>query len=198
MVQIILVRHGQPEVPRTPPTGNPPLSLHGHAQARHAANALKTERIDRIVSSGMLRADATAKPLADALGLKIEVHPDLGEVDRWGGEYANIETIREKGAEEWRRFLAAPLNYFGIDADKFRAETLDAFRAVTMGDNDSKIAIFTHGFPINIVLSHALGLNNDARFVPGYASLTRLSGRSFDALTVVSINEHGHIPEGLK
>jgi broad specificity phosphatase PhoE len=197
-MHLILVRHGQPEVPRTGPTGNPPLSANGYAQARHAADVLGTERIDRIVSSGMLRADATAKPLADALGLSIEVHLDLGEVDRWGGEYANIETIRQRGPDEWRRFLAAPLDYFGIDADKFRTETLDAFRNVMNGDNDSKVAIFTHGFPINIMLSHALGLNNDARFVPSYASLTRLSGRSFDTLTVVSVNEHGHIPEALK
>ncbi len=197
-MHMILVRHGQPEVPSTPPTGNPPLSADGHAQARHAADVLKTERIDRIVSSGMLRADATARPLADALGLSIEVHPDLGEVDRWGGEYANIETIREKGPEEWRRFLSAPLDYFGIDAYKFRSETLAAFRDVMNSDNDRKVAIFTHGFPINIMLSHALGLNNDARFVLGYASLTRLSGKSFDALTVVSVNEHGHIAEALK
>jgi broad specificity phosphatase PhoE len=197
-MQLILVRHGQPQVPRTPPTGNPPLSANGHAQARHAADVLKTERIDRIVSSGMLRADATAKPLADALGLAIEVHPDLGEVDRWGGEYANIETIRAKGADEWRRFLDAPLAYFGVDADKFRAETLGAFRAVMNGGSESTVAIFTHGFPINIALSHVLGLDNDARFVPAYASLTRLTGKSFDALTVVSINEHGHIPEVLK
>jgi broad specificity phosphatase PhoE len=197
-MQLILVRHGQPEVPRTSPTGNPPLSDTGHAQARHAADVLKLERVDRIVSSGMLRADATAKPLADALGLRIEVHPDLGEVDRWGGEYANIETIRAKGAEEWRRFLAAPLEYFGIDANRFRTETLEAFRAVMYGDTDSKIAVFTHGFPINIALSHALGLNNDARFVPAYASLTRLAGKSFDSLTVVSVNEHGHIPEMLR
>lgn len=197
-MQLILVRHGQPAVPSTPPTANPPLSANGHAQARYAADVLKTERIDRIVSSGMLRADATAQPLADALGLDIEVYAHLGEVDRWGGEYANIETIREKGAEEWRRFLAAPLDYFGIDADRFRAETLAAFRAVMNGDSGSHVAIFTHGFPINIALSHALGLNNDARFVPAYASLTRLTGKSFDALTVVSVNEHGHIPEALK
>lgn len=197
-MQLILVRHGQPTVPRTAPTGNPPLSANGHAQARHAADVLRTERIDRIISSGMLRADATARPLADALGLDIEVHPDLGEVDRWGGEYANIETIREKGAVEWRRFLAAPLDYFGIDAGRFRAETLAAFRSVMTGDSDSKVAVFTHGFPINIALAHALGLNNDARFVPAYASLTRLTGKSFDTLTVVSVNEHGHIPEALK
>ncbi len=197
-VQLILVRHGQPLVPREGPSGNPPLSARGHEQARHAADALSGERIDRILSSGMIRADATARPLADATGLPIEVHPHLGEVDRYGGEYASIELIREKGRDEWRRFLEAPLAYFGVDPHRFRAETLEAFRGVMESGSNSTIAIFTHGFPINILLSHALGLNDDARFVPSYASITRLSGRSFDALAVVSVNESGHIPGSLK
>lgn len=197
-VQLILVRHGQPDVPKVGATGNPPLSEHGHKQASHTAEFLKNERIDRILSSGMKRADATARPLVDALGITMEVHPDLGEVDRYGGEYASIEAIREKGPEEWKRFLSSPLAYFGVDADQFRKETLAAFRAVMNGDEDHSIAIFTHGFPINLLLSHALGLRNDAHFVPTYGSITRLAGRSFDALTVVSVNESGHIPEALK
>jgi broad specificity phosphatase PhoE len=197
-VQLILVRHGQPDVPTSGRTGNPPLSRRGFDQAEHAASVLKNERIDRIFSSGMMRADSTAKPLADALGMNIEVHPHLGEVDRYGGDYASIEAIREKGHEEWRRFLSSPLAYFGVDPDRFRTETLDAFRSVMNGGGDHSIAIFTHGFPINILLSHALGLNDDARFVPSYASITRVAGKSFDALTVVSVNESGHIPEELK
>jgi broad specificity phosphatase PhoE len=197
-VQLILVRHGQPDVPKIGPTGNPPLSRKGHEQAKHAAETLKAERIDRIFSSGMLRADSTALPLANAVGLPIEVHVHLGEVDRYGGDYASIEAIREKGREEWRKFLASPLAYFGVDPDQFREETLAAFKGVIDGGGDHSIAIFTHGFPINILLSHALGLKDDARFVPSYASFTRLAGRSFDALTVVSVNESGHIPEALK
>jgi broad specificity phosphatase PhoE len=197
-VQLILVRHGHPEVPKVGPTGNPPLSARGLEQALHAANVLRHEPIDRIFSSGMRRADATAQPLAEAMGLPIEIHPHLGEVDRLGGEYASIEAIREKGRAEWKRFLAAPLAYFGVDAAQFRRDTLDAFADVVRGGGDQNIAVFTHGFPINILLAHALGLADDARFVPGYASISRLVGRSMDALTVVSINESGHVPGALK
>lgn len=197
-VRLILVRHGQPEVPKQGHTGNPPLSIRGQEQAKHAAVALQKDRIDRIVSSGMMRADFTAQPLATALGLTIEKHLNLGEVDRYGGEYVSIEGIKDKGRDEWRRFRAAPLAYFGVDAVQFRTETLAAFKQVVDSAGNQTIAVFSHGFPINILLSHALGLNHDARFVPSYASITRLSGRSFDALTVVSVNESGHIPEMLK
>jgi broad specificity phosphatase PhoE len=197
-MQLILVRHGQPEVKASGTPGNPPLSARGLEQAQHAATALQKEPIHRIVSSGMDRADATARPLAEALGTPITIHPDIGEIDRWGGDYANIESIREKGRDEWKRFLAAPLAYFGIDADRFRAETLAGFGDIMNGGDEETVAVFTHGFPINLMLSHVLGLRDEARFVPNYASITRLSGRSFDGLTVVSVNETGHLPGELK
>jgi broad specificity phosphatase PhoE len=197
-MQLILVRHGQPDVPKIGHTGNPPLSARGHEQACCAADVLRHEHIDHIVSSGMIRADATARPLIEHLNLTMFVHPNLGEVDRYGGAYASIEAIKDKGRDEWRKFLSSPLSYFGVDADQFRSETLMAFREIMSVGDDQTIVIFTHGFPINILLSHALGLNDDARFVPSYASITRLSGRSFDALTVVSVNETGHIPKELR
>ncbi len=197
-MQMILVRHGHPEVPAEGHTGNPPLSARGMEHARHAGAALQNERIDRIFSSGMKRADATAKPLADTLGLPIEVHADLGEVDRCGGKYGSFDSIRQKGAEEWQRFMAAPLAYYGVDPEQFRKETLAAFRNVMDVSGDSIIAIFTHGFPINILLAHVLGLQHDALFRPTFGSITRVAGPSFDALTVMSVNESGHIPKALK
>jgi broad specificity phosphatase PhoE len=198
MKQLILVRHGQPDVAVTGGMANPPLCARGHAQARAAANVLSKEPIDRIVSSGMARADDTAAPLASALTKPIETLFGLGEIDRLGGPYVSIEAIRDKGHDEWRRFLAAPLAYFGIDAAEFRRETLVAFEVIMNGAASETVAIFTHGFPINILLSHALGIANEARFVPSYASITRLAGRSLDALTVISVNETGHIPENLR
>ena len=194
-MQIILVRHGHPMVPTSGPTTNPPLSERGHMQARCVAEALGSEAIEAIWSSGLQRADATAEPLARALGLKIQSLPGLGEVDRDGSDYANIEMIRQKGKAEWQRFLAGPLEYFGKDPSQFRAETLEAFGHILESGLTGKVAIFSHGFPINILLSHILGLNHDARFAPSYGSITRLSGHRLSSLTVVSINETGHVPE---
>lgn len=199
-MHLIIIRHGHPDVPADGHSGNPPLSTRGIEQAWHTAQKLKTEPIDRIISSGMRRADATAQPLAEALGLVIETHADLGEIDRWGGVYANVETIREKGPEELQRFRDAPLAYFGIDAERFRSETLAAFRSIMESGSDAKIAIFTHGFPINILVSHVLetGHGHDTQYVPSYGSISRVSGQSFDALNVISWNENSHIPETLK
>lgn len=198
MTRLILVRHGEPDVPRSGPTSNPPLSQRGAAQSEQLAAVLAEEPITRIWSSGMIRADATAAPLAARLSKAVTPLPGLGEIDRWGGDYANIELIREKGRDEWRRFLADPLGYFGVDAAMFRSEALEAFAAIIDEADDDVVVAFTHGFPINILLSHCLKLDHDARFAPAYGSFTRLSGRSIDGLSVVSVNETGHLPGALR
>ncbi|KPP92618.1 histidine phosphatase family protein [Erythrobacter sp. HL-111] len=192
-MRLLLVRHGKPETPGGSRAGNPPLSAEGHAQARGLRDFLKHEGIEGIVHSGMTRAADTARPTVEALGLEPVVIEALGEVDRYGGDYANPEMVRARGQAEWTRFLGDPLGYFGIDQDRFVAETLDGFGALFEAYHRRTIAIFTHGFPINILLAHALGLPGIAHFVPGYGSISRVSGRALDRLTVVSINETAHL-----
>ncbi len=192
-MRLILVRHGKPQGPAQPGAGNPPLSLDGHRQAQAVGAFLAQEPIDVVIHSGMHRAAETAAPLLDALAIPATTIPALGEVDRYGGAYANIEMVRAKGEAEWAHFLADPMGYFGIDSDRFVAETLDGFASIFAAHHRKIAVIFTHGFPINILLSHALGLAGYANFVPDYGSITRLAGSSLERLSVVSINETGHL-----
>ena len=60
-------------------------------------------------------------------------------------------------------------------------------------DPDARVAVFTHGMPINIVLSHVLGLEGLVHFPPAYGSITRLRVRGDGALGVVSVNETAHL-----
>lgn len=192
-MRLILIRHGKPETPGGSRGGNPPLSAQGHVEARGVRDLLRHEGIEVIVHSGMTRAAETAQPTLEALGLDAHVIEELGEVDRYGGDYANPEMVKAKGEAEWDRFLADPLGYFGIDHDRFVSETLSGFQSLFESYHRQTIAIFTHGFPINIMLSHALELDGIANFVPGYGSVTRLSGSAMDRLTVVSVNETAHL-----
>jgi len=192
-MRLILVRHGQPRHLTQPGEGNPPLSADGHRQAAAVGTYLAREPIDLVIHSGMHRAAETAAPLLGALGIAATAIPALGEVDRYGGAYANIEMVKARGEAEWQRFLADPLGYFGIDSTRFVAETLEGFASIFAAHTRKTAVIFTHGFPINIILSHALGLEGFANFVPDYGSITRLSGGSLDRLTVVSINETAHL-----
>ena len=95
-MELILVRHGKPAV--SPDlAGDPSLCAEGEQQAAWSAARLAGEPVQRIVASGMVRAQQTARPLGDALGLPIAIEPLVGEVDRLTGRYASIETVRARG-----------------------------------------------------------------------------------------------------
>ena len=192
-MKLILVRHGKPETQAGATPANPPLSALGREQAGHVGQYLAETAVDAIFHSGMARAAGTAQPLADRFAIVPEAIANLGEVDRYGVDYAYAEIIRARGEAEWRRFLGDPIGYFGIDPKRFRSETLDAYADLLARRHLETVAIFTHGFPINILLGQALGLDGMGHFLPDYGSITRLAGSSLDRLAVVSVNETAHL-----
>jgi probable phosphoglycerate mutase len=159
-----------------------------------AAAARSPAGITRIVTSPLLRARQTAEPLAARLGLAAEVVDGWAEADRHRGSYRSVETLKAQGEGEWQRFLADPVRYLGGDPATFRAAVLAALDAlVATAARDAHVAVFCHGLPINVVLSHALGLDRIVHFPPSYGSVTRLRVRSTRAIGVVSVNETGHL-----
>jgi probable phosphoglycerate mutase len=192
-MKIILVRHGRPDEDDADSPGDPPLNADGRRQADAVAAILGRESIDRIVASPLLRARQTAEPLAQRSGLTIDIVDGWAEADRFRGRYRSIETLRGLGVAEWQRFLADPIRYLGRDPDRFQAEVLGALNALRQaGRANERVAVFTHGMPINVVLSHALGLSGFIHFLPAYGSITRVRGRDDGSIGVVSINERGH------
>lgn len=194
-MELILVRHGQPLTSAGDTSVDPPLTDLGREQAERVCAYLAKFRINRIAHSGMLRAMQTAEPLIAHLGIQPSVLAGLGEVDRYGVTYQNADTIRAKGKREWQRFLNDPIGYFGIDETKFRDETMAAFDELVVSGEDETIAVFTHGFPINILVADCLKTAKIINFQPGYASITRLGGSKRDRLTVMSLNETMHLSD---
>lgn len=191
-MRLILVRHGQPNELDDPCPHDPDLSGLGQRQAQAVADVLARESITHIISSPLQRARATAQPLAQATGLKLDVVEGWAEADRNTTRYRSMQTLHAQSAGEWARFLQDPIRYLGADPDAFRTEVLDAMgRALALPGN-SRVAVFTHGMVINTVLSHLLGLNSLVHFAPGYGSFTRLGARSSTQVGVVSVNELGH------
>ena len=193
-MKIVLVRHGRPDEGHAERPHDPPLADEGLRQAQAAAALLAHEGIDRIVTSPLLRAQQTAAPLAESLGLAPEVVDGWAEADRHLDRYRSVETLKAMGGGEWQRFLDDPVRYMGGDPASFRAGVLAALAAlVASGPRDAHVAVFTHGLPINVVLSHALGLARIVHFPPGYGSVTRLRARDIHTIGVVSVNETGHL-----
>jgi probable phosphoglycerate mutase len=192
-MKLVLVRHGRPDENDAARPSDPPLHADGWRQARAVAALLAGESVTRIIASPLARARETAAPLAERLGMPIDIVEGWAEADRRVIRYRSTETLRALGDTEWRRFLSDPIRYLGGDPESFRAEVLSALSAV-IGESDraAQVIVFTHGMPINIVLSHALGLEGLVHFPPAYGSVTRLRTRRDGAIDVVSVNENGH------
>ena len=190
---IILVRHGQPREVPGDPAPDPPLSERGQMQARIAAERLVAEGVDRLVASPLRRAQQTAAPLAAACGLPVITIDGLAEVDRDGERYRSTEAVRAAGADHWQQFLDDPFSYFGVDQAAFSARVWEGLTQAMAGAPD-KLALFTHGLPISIVLTRTLGLSRFTLFAPRFCSFTRLVGPAPDRLSLVSLNETGHFP----
>jgi len=191
-MRLILVRHGRPDEDDIVSPHDPPLNADGWRQARSVAELLADERVTRIVASPLLRAQQTAVPLAELLDLPIETVDGWAEADRATARYRSTETLRAEGGEPWRRFLADPIRYLGSDPAEFRAGVIAALdETAPAAARGSRLVVFTHGLPINVVLSHALGLERITHFLPGYGSITRLRRREDGGIGVVSVNETG-------
>jgi probable phosphoglycerate mutase len=192
-MKLILVRHGRPDEGDTATPNDPPLNADGWRQARAAATLLASEGITNIVASPLLRAQQTAQPLSEWLGIGIETIEGWAEADRGASRYRSTETLRAEGGDAWARFLEDPIRYLGADPAEFRAGVIGALTATAKGADDlARIAVFTHGLPINVVLSHALRLDSITNFPVGYGSVTRLRRREDGGYGVSSINETGH------
>lgn len=115
------------------------------------------------------------------------------EADRNLNRYRSTETLRAQGDSEWQRFLLDPVTYLGDDPLRFRAAVLGALEStIAEGHREAVVTVFAHGLPINVVLSHAPGLEQITHFKVGYGSITRLRVLDARKIGVVSINESGH------
>ena len=192
-MRLTLVRHGRPDEDDSERPHDPKLRADGWRQAEAVATLLAGEGVTRIVSSPLQRAWQTAEPLARRLGMVVDRIDGWAEADRHVARYRSTETLRAQSPDEWQRFLRDPVRYLGSDPDEFNAAVLGALeRTVGAAPRDEHAVVFTHGLPINLVLSHLLGLQTLVHFRPGYASVTRLRARDARTIGVVSINESGH------
>lgn len=126
---------------------DPPLSPRGLAQAESLAEALAREGVLHIVTSDLLRARATAEPIARALGLGAIADPRLRELDvgRWGGR--TRPEIARADAELLARFdRGDPEARAGGAESRAQLERRAhaALRDITASAPQGRVALVTH------------------------------------------------------
>lgn len=163
MRRLFLIRHAAPAKDRDVPAREWALSPAGHADAERLAGFLTPfapEMIipgvpEAIISSDELKARQTAQPLADRLGMTVEVMVGLHEHERRTVGYLDDERFQATMA----RFFAEPDTLvFGEETAnqalaRFSRAIEDALARYPEGD----IAIFTHGTVMSLfVAAHSI------------------------------------------
>ena len=179
MSRLFLIRHGKPSATWGDADDDPGLDETGRAQAEAACDYLLSlpaeQRPSRVVSSPLRRCRETAQPMADALGVEVQIDPSVGE----------IPTPKGLSAEDrpgWLREV-----FQGLWKDAKGDLDYEAWRQAVAGSLVARggTAVFSHYVAINAVMSL---LADDPRvlvFRPDHASVSTLETDGV-ALTLVA------------
>jgi broad specificity phosphatase PhoE len=108
---LYLLRHGETTYSQTGGYCgdlDPPLTPAGEEMAQSVAAAYQQVKWAGVYVSPKQRAIATAKPLCDALGLKMELRPGLQEIAYGAWENRTNAEVMAEYAEDYQHWLAEP------------------------------------------------------------------------------------------
>ena len=195
-MQLIFVRHGQPQIVVTEDgsPADPPLSEIGNSQARAVAQLLEEEQIDDLYVSPMKRALETVAPLAGALALTPMVRNGLSEFDKNSTSYIPMEILKERDRVAWEKLNRDFDPRTNSRLERFLAETVAAIEAIVSENAGKNVAVVCHGGVINSYLAHCLQYSstNFMKFNVDYTSVTRILASPAGHRSVLSVNERTH------
>ncbi len=173
-----------------------PLSPHGQQQAALLAARLAQEQpFDVLYASPLLRADATARAIADRTGHSIIPLPESMEYD-----FGEVNGMLFRDAVE--RYPAHPGQFPTYPGEEgrelFQERVCTAFRNLEHSHADAAVAVVSHGGPITVFTLATLGLpyRRPLRFAIHNTSITTIDLRDGRG-TVIGINDTCHL-EGLE
>ncbi len=189
-MQLLVIRHALPLRSEPGQGSDPELSADGIAQAKRLPDALARFPITRLVSSPQRRAIQTARPVADALGLTIDVDDRVAEYDRDLEHYTPIE---EASQEDLQRLMDGHLPG-GVDEDAFIARVKAGVDdIVTAAAHEDTVALFSHGGVINALLHDIMKTKRLLCVQVDYAGITRLLKSRTGKLGVAGVNSVEHV-----
>ena len=192
-MQLLLIRHALPLRSEPGQGSDPDLSEEGVEQAKRLPEALARFPIARLVSSPQRRSVQTAQPVADALGLPVEIDERFAEYDRDLAHYIPIEQIAAEFPDELARLAKGHLPS-SVDETEFLARINAAVRDLAdAGDHEDTVAVFSHGGVINGLLHSILRTEKILCFNVDYAGVTRLLSSRDGNLSVAAVNGTEHV-----
>ena len=163
------------------------MSEIGHQQAKRTAEYLKNEGIDHIAASTMRRAHETAMPLAELLGLEIELIDDLKESDHKSKTYVPAEEMDPETPAVAKLLEATFTRTFSVtDSIPLRNALLRGFDHVIDSNRSKTVVTFCHGMTTSVFLRSILKITrptfDDCRLLQHHPSACGLGWYSFGSV----------------
>jgi 2,3-bisphosphoglycerate-dependent phosphoglycerate mutase len=163
--QILFIRHGETDwnrIKRIQGHIDIPLSAHGLLQAEQLAARLAHEKIDAVYSSDLQRAQQTARPFADALGLDVRLTEGLRE--RFYGAFQGHDSdeINEKFPAEYVEWQTRDAGFAppgdGESQRVFYHRVVHAMEPIVAAHAGGRIACVAHGGVLDCIYRFAMKL----------------------------------------
>jgi len=193
MTELIFIRHGETDwnrARRFQGCIDIALNADGHEQARRTAARLRGQTFVAVYSSHLGRAQETARPIAEALGLSLVIEPELRERSYGAFEGQTHDELLRDHPEAYQRWRDRVPDYElpggGESLLALRARVLAQMQMLAARHAGQKVVAVTHGGVLDSIYRIASGLAADAprRFELNNASINRIGwdGEQFSVL----------------
>jgi len=161
---VTLIRHGETDwnaEGRWQGFADVPLNESGRDQARQAAEGLRRAKIDRIITSDLLRAQQTAQIINAVLAVPLHTDPRLREINVGMWEGMTAAEIEQQYPTEYAQNRRLPYTEMYFPGGESRAE-LAARSSSALGELVAMYAgehllVATHGGTIRMILYDLAG-----------------------------------------
>jgi alpha-ribazole phosphatase len=164
MLTLTFVRHGQTDCSlenRFCGTVDIPLNSSGQQMAEALGKAYAGESWQAIYSSPLQRARDTAAPLANRLGMQVQIEDGLREIGygEWEGQLEHeIETVHKREFDAWAADPGRVSPPGGETAYQVAERALAAVHSIQAQHADGHVMVVTHKGVIRIVVCALLGI----------------------------------------
>ena len=205
MTTLVLLRHGETLLTpgrRLSGSGgsNPGLSPAGRRQAQATADALAHRGdIEAVVTSPMRRCQETARPVAERLGLSVQLDEDLREADFGAWEGLTFAEVRDRYPDDLTAWLAspeAPPTGAGETMQQLTRRTAAVRDGLLTRYAGATVLLVSHVVPIRTLIRLALQAPPHTlfRMEVAPASLSTLTYDETGTATLQTLNDTHHLP----
>lgn len=164
MTKFCLVRHGQTDwnlEGRYQGQSDVPLNEYGLKQAQSLVESLNGHTFAAIYSSDLMRAQQTAQPISNKLGIQVQIERRLREINQGEWEGVLVEDIKARYAEIWSLRTVDPASVRPPGGETVREVAERVYAALDEISRlfpNGRLLIVSHGLSIATAICRGKGI----------------------------------------